>query len=137
MWSIEAIQMELLKVSKVAHIEVSKAPFPNEELAASKRSTLLLKSPSLVEKVLHTAEDLVEFDPPLKRVLARWLAGDEAFVGGHNTKRLHFFFQPSDTNIELYSSGCCGPLTTCFCRNPPPWLRYSWLVCLCGREGWL
>ena len=82
MWSIEAIQMKLLKVSKVAHIEVSKAPFPNEEFAASKRSTLLLKSPSLVEKVLHTAEDLVEFDPPLKRVLARWLAGDEAFVGG-------------------------------------------------------
>ena len=82
MWSIEAIQIELLKVSKVAHIEVSKAPLLNEELAASKRSDLLLKNPSLVEKVLQTAEDFVEFDPPLKRVLARWLAGDGDGVGG-------------------------------------------------------
>ena len=31
---------------------------------------------------MHTAEDLDEFDPPLKRVLARWLAGDEEGVGG-------------------------------------------------------
>ena len=81
-WSIEAIHIELLKVSKVAHIAESKAPFPNEELTESTRSDLLWKYPSLVEKVLHTAEDLDEFDPPLKRVLARWLAGDEEGVGG-------------------------------------------------------
>ena len=79
---MEAIHIELLKVSKVAHIAESRAPFPNEELTESTRSDLLLKYPSFVEKVLHTAEDLDKFDPPLKRVLARWLAGDEAGVGG-------------------------------------------------------
>ena len=69
-------------MSKVAHIAESKAPLPNEELTESTRSDLLWKYPSLVEKVLHTAEVLDEFDPPLKRVLARWLAGDEEGVGG-------------------------------------------------------
>ena len=69
-------------MSNVADKLDTDAPLLREDPLLSSKSVLLLKYPSFTENVLQAANDLEEFCPPLKSVLASWFAGVVVEVEG-------------------------------------------------------